>query len=139
MIDNEIDRAYGAQPAHITHVIAGGVGVPHRAAAVASPAIIVASSLRRRSARLAFQADGSPSTNRAAVARGSAPHEPGPRHASPPRDPQAPRPSGDHVQYAHTRWWHLLCPSPYGHFRQLRERLDPFIRQLAGRIDNALT
>ncbi|SRR6266540_604474 len=51
-------------------------------------------------------------------------------------DPQAPRPGGEDVHYVHVRWWHLLRPSPYGHYRQLRERLDPFIRQLAERIDN---
>jgi hypothetical protein len=52
-------------------------------------------------------------------------------------DPQAPRPGGDDVHYVHTRWWHLLRPSPYGHFRQLRDRLDPFIRNLAQHIDDA--
>jgi len=52
-------------------------------------------------------------------------------------DPQAPRPGGEDVHYVHTRWRHLLRPSPYGHFGQLRERLDPFTRQLAERVDNA--
>jgi hypothetical protein len=52
-------------------------------------------------------------------------------------DLHATRPGGEDVHYVHTRWRHLLRPSPYGHFRQLRERLDPFIRQLGERIDNA--
>lgn len=52
-------------------------------------------------------------------------------------DPQATRPGGYDVHYVHTRWRHFQRPSPYGHFRQLRDRLDPFIRKLAERIDNA--
>jgi hypothetical protein len=51
-------------------------------------------------------------------------------------DLHATRPGGEDVHYVHTRWWHLLRPSPYGHFRQLRDRLDPFIRQLGEHIDN---
>ncbi|GIE93911.1 hypothetical protein [Paractinoplanes rishiriensis] len=52
-------------------------------------------------------------------------------------DLHATRPGGEDVHYVHTRWQHLLRPSPYGHFRQLRDRLDPFIRQLGEHIDNA--
>ncbi len=51
-------------------------------------------------------------------------------------DIHATRPGGEDVHYVHTRWQHLLRPSPYGHFRQLRDRLDPFVRQLGEHIDN---
>ncbi|MEU4680401.1 hypothetical protein [Micromonospora sp. NPDC023737] len=56
-----------------------------------------------------------------------------PRAAAVHPDPQAPRPGGTRV---HTRWRVLARPSPYGHFRQLRDRLNPFIQQLAERVDN---
>jgi hypothetical protein len=51
-------------------------------------------------------------------------------------DPQARRPGGDDdVHYVHTRWRHLERPQGHGHYEDLRERLDPFVRRLADEID----
>jgi hypothetical protein len=52
-------------------------------------------------------------------------------------DPQAPRPGGDDVHYVHTRWRHLERPSAWGHYRDLRRRLDPLIEQLTNEIDGS--
>jgi hypothetical protein len=50
-------------------------------------------------------------------------------------DPQARRPGGDDVYYVHTRWRHLERPSAWGHYSDLRQRLDPLIEQLTNEID----
>jgi hypothetical protein len=50
-------------------------------------------------------------------------------------DPQARRPGGDQVHYVHTRWRFIERPSPYGHYADIRRRLDPLIRQLTDEID----
>lgn len=47
----------------------------------------------------------------------------------------APRPGGDDVHYVHIRWRHLERPSIGGHYRGLRQRLDPLIEQLTNVID----
>jgi hypothetical protein len=52
-------------------------------------------------------------------------------------DPQARRPGGDDVHYVHTRWRHLERPSAWGHYNDLRRRLDPLIEQLTNEIDRS--
>jgi hypothetical protein len=51
-------------------------------------------------------------------------------------DPQDRRPGGEPVHYVHTRWRHLERPSPWGHYADLRRRLDPFTEHLIETIDS---
>lgn len=51
--------------------------------------------------------------------------------------PRTPRPSGDQVEYIHTRWHYIeYAGTGPGHYARLRERLDAIVERLTQDIDN---
>jgi hypothetical protein len=52
-------------------------------------------------------------------------------------DPQARRPGGADIHYVHTRWRHFERQPSRGHYKDLRERLDTLVQQLADKIDGS--